>query len=122
MDADKLGVPLNTSSDSNHEGYENCEFLPLKGVMHVLCMDHHSGKCYTSGAGPGGAHHGSNLSCLAHFIANDDLSVWSLQERINTRPALEATFVYEGAIGNEANVSSSQANTRESTVRYRGSL
>lgn len=33
----RVGVPLNTSSDSNQEGYENCEFLPLEGVMHVLC-------------------------------------------------------------------------------------
>jgi len=31
--------------------YENCEFLPLRGEMHVLCTDHHSGKCYTPGAG-----------------------------------------------------------------------
>jgi hypothetical protein len=107
----KLGVPLNTSSDANYEGYENCEFLPLQGMMHVLCTDHHSGKCYNQGPGPGGAHHASNLSCVAHFIANEDLSVWTLQERITTKPALEPTFVYEGAVGNEANVSYSIART-----------
>lgn len=125
------------------QGYENCEFLPLHGVMHVLCTDHHSGKCYNQGPPgvPGGGktgtsvfrlhrpellhvdiHHGglllvtscllvtihsnlltavaiglcttrvgSNLSCVAHFIANEDITVWTLQERLNTRPALEPT-------------------------------
>lgn len=34
---------------------------------------------------------GSNLSCVAHFITNTDMSVWTLQERLNTRPALEPT-------------------------------
>ena len=69
----KLGVPLNTSSDANPEGYENCEFLPLRGEMHVLCTDHHSGKCYTPGAGPGGAHYASNLSCVAHFVRENGI-------------------------------------------------
>ena len=89
---------LKPHSKSNHaarmrQGYENCEFLPLRGVIHALCTDHHAGKCYNQGpAGvPGGGRAGSNLSCVAHFVANEDLTVWTLQERLNTRPALEPT-------------------------------
>ena len=73
--------------------------------MHVLCTDHHSGKCYAAGAGPGGARHASNLSCVAHFTTSADLSVWTLRERINLRPALEPTFAYLGPVGNAAVVS-----------------
>ena len=40
---------------------------------------------------PGGGKTGSNLTCVAHFITNKDMSVWTLQERLNTRPALEPT-------------------------------
>ena len=97
----KLGVPLNTSSDANPEGYENCEFLPLHGEMHVLCTDHHSGKCYTPGAGPGGAHYASNLSCVAHFVTNADLSVWTLRERINLKPVRKTHLVRHFMLTND---------------------
>ena len=45
---------LKPPSKSNHaarmrQGYENCEFLPLRGVIHALCTDHHAGKCYNQG-------------------------------------------------------------------------
>eukprot|EP01045_Picozoa_sp_COSAG04_P006569 COSAG04_NODE_325_length_16785_cov_23.851792_13_plen_99_part_00 len=64
---------LSSSSSSSHIScrYENCEFLPLHGEMHVLCTDHHSGKCYTPGAGahlpplsvPAGVATALSLSC-----------------------------------------------------------
>jgi hypothetical protein len=74
--------------------------------------DHHSGRCYDQTPGvPGGGKKASNLSCVAHFTTNDDLSVWKLQERLNTRPALEPTFVYEGVVGNLANVTHAVART-----------
>ena len=58
---------LKPPSKSNHaarmrQGYENCEFLPLRGVIHALCTDHHAGKCYNQGpAGvPGGGRAGAS--------------------------------------------------------------
>eukprot|EP01052_Picozoa_sp_SAG31_P021062 SAG31_NODE_1610_length_7751_cov_2.938447_4_plen_104_part_00 len=44
--------------------------------------------------GAAGGRTGSNLSCVAHFTTNDNLTIWTLQERLNTRPALEPTVLF----------------------------
>lgn len=101
--------PLETASDLNvgphKEGYENCEFVPHAGRMHVLCTDHHHGQCYDN-------LRGSNVSCVAHFVASDaSVRRWDFVEHLNTRPALEATPVYDGVPGDAANVTHFVART-----------